>query len=262
MKQITKISAVLLICTGLFYTACKKSETKGTPKTDYRALSRQIALSFNAAISKGSTGFKSSANGSKRVNDISTHLNCGATDFTPYDNTTTVNDTTTTEARRTYFTYICNNNVLNEYQLRDTISLTMSGNGFQDVFHTVQSYNVKALNSGYTASSSNGTIFTGGQQKKINGQGATTAYNNYDTGYTLNNVIVTQTADGPVITGGSATFQGSVSYKNSDTPDGYTGSHTGIIYFLPDNIIKVAFYGENASRYYEINTKTGAVAEM
>jgi hypothetical protein len=266
MKHLTKISAALLICTGLLYSACKKTENKGTAasKTNYLALSKQLALSIKGAMTAGSTGFKSAGTGSKRVNDINSHLNCGAVDFTPYYNVTTVNDTTRTDQRNTYFTYICNDNVLNEYALLDSSKYIESGTGFNNTFNTIQKYNVKALNTGYTVTTSNGLIYTDGMSRKLTSQGGTGDYYGYTTRYGLNNVIVTRTDDGPALTGGSSQFEGTTLYCDSSTDaNGVTEVHNGIIYFLPDNIIKVAFYGPTGlSRYYEINTKTGEAKEL
>jgi hypothetical protein len=266
MKHTTKILAALLICTSLFYSACKKTENKGTVtrKTDYLALSKQIALSFKGAMATGSAGFKTSGTGSRRANDVNSHLNCGATDFTPYYNVTTVNDSTRTDQRNTYFTYICNDNVLNEYALVDSAKYTESGNGFNNTFNTIQKYNVKALNTGYTVSTSNGAIFTDGMSRKLNERGGTTDYYGYTTRYGLNNVIVTRTDDGPSLTGGQSQFEGTTLYRDSSTgAEGVTEVHNGIIYFLPGDIIKVAFYGSNGnSLYFEINTKTGVAIEL
>lgn len=266
MKHISKISAALLLCTGLLYSACKKTETNGTVtrKTDYLALSKQIALSFKGAMATGSAGFKTMGTGSKRVNDISTHLNCGAVDFTPYLSVTTVHDSTLTDQRNTYFTYICNGNVLNEYALVDSAKYTESGTGFNNTFNTIQKYNVKALNTSYTASSSNGSIFIDGMSRKLNARGGTTDYYGYTTRYGLNNVIVTRTNDGPSLTGGQSQFEGTTIYRDATTPaDGVLEIHNGIIYFLPGDIIKVGFFGsDGSSRYYEINTKTGAAVEL
>ncbi|MFD2144854.1 hypothetical protein [Mucilaginibacter antarcticus] len=264
MKHLIKLTAALTIGLSLALSSCKKADStanKPVDRTDYNALSKQIALSFYKSLNSGSRGFKASSTGGRRVN--STGPQCGDVVVTP-TNSIQIGDTTRVVTGNTVFTYLCNGGVLNEYSLADTLRTQETGVGFESIYTTAQNYSTRAVDVSYLKSISNGKMSVGYFQRKVNNNGVTTDQLSWATHYTLVNVAVTQTVDGAVITGGQANFTSTV-YHKDDVIDinGWSDEHIGYITFQGNDIIKVIFgNAQGFTGTYLVNIKTGAAIQL
>jgi hypothetical protein len=261
MKNLTRLTIALVLGLCVAVSACKKSGTApdkpAVDKTDYQALSKHIAVSFYKSLNSGSTGFKASSTGERRV--LSSGPQCGDVVVTPTSYTQT-GDTTRYYTGNSIFTYICNGGVLNEYSLVDTSTTRELSYGFASTYRVVQKYNVRATDNSYLKSASNGTIGVAFVQRMFNNGGVTTDSLTYATQYTLSNVIINRANNEAIVTGGQVTFASSVFHKDNVVDvDGWADEHTGVITFLDNYIIKVTFTQGTYSRSYFINAKTGAV---
>lgn len=249
---------------GLMLSACRKTDSAAdvpTNKTNYQALSKQIALNFYNAVNGGSTGFKANKTGDLRTN--STGPQCGDVVTTPTNWVQTSGDTTSVTNGNRVFTYICNNNILNEYSLADTVSTQVTTTGFKSVYSAAQRYNTRAIDYEYTKSVSTGVISCGYTQRKFNSSNITTDSLNWATHYTLQGVYISHVDNEAVITGGMTTFTSATYHKDIvNDVNGWSEQHHGVISFEGDDTIKVAFMTSSYTGMYLVNIKTGVATKL
>jgi hypothetical protein len=265
MKHLLKLTAAVTLGLCVSLASCKKSDSPAnapaTKTTDYKALSKRIALNLYKSLNTGSAGFKASATGGRKA--LSTGPQCGDVVYSPYNESATSGDTTRYYSGNSVFTYICNGGVMNEYSLVDTATSRELRTGFASTYRVIQKYNTRATNDAYTQSVSNGTIGVAYAQRQSNNGGATTDSLSYATQYQLNSVVVTRSNNQSLVTGGQAVFTASVFHKdNGDDINGYTEAHNGVITFEEGDVIKVTFSTANYSGSFLVNVKTGEVTQV
>lgn len=291
MKHLIKFSAALTLLMSLGLSACKKTGTitdKNTvDKTNYEELSKQIMLSIYNSLKSDTNALKTNSAAQIRTNgtyaDYPLYPHCGDVVIFPtgrvVDN---VGDTTRTTTANRVHTYICNNGLLNEYHLADTVTTRATTSRYKSVYTATQNYNTRndSLKFGVpwpfqAASVSYGQIGVAYTQVKYNSNNTAIDSLVWTTRYTLNNVL-TKTifiehaalAPGVIcactpystlkrrIIGGQATFTGLAYQKdNVNNISGLKQEHTGIITFIDAYTSRVTFFSGGFSSTYEIKTK-------
>lgn len=291
MKYPIKLSVALILIINLALSSCKKieapSDKNAVDKINYEELSKQIAVGIYNSLKSDTNVLKPNSANQLRTNSIYTdypaHPNCGDVVIFPTGHTVeTIGDTTRTTTSNRVHTYMCNNTLLNEYNLADTVIARATASRYKSVYTTTQNYNTRndSLRFGVPlpfqpSSVSYGQIAVGYTQVKYNNSNIATDSLVWATRYTLNNVltktIFNETASfvfvpggfmcacaPPMYTkrrivGGQATFTASAYHKDNLTDaGGVKQEHTGLITFINAYTSRVTFFSGGFSGTYEI----------
>jgi hypothetical protein len=264
MRAIGKVNLALIAGILLWFTACKKTETKPAPASaavNYKNMARQVALNIYNSLSGKNAGskagnpFKMTA-ASKGVAANGINMLCGFRSDTSFSSNLAFGDTSRSIYSSISQIYNCNGNTVNGYTMADTTTTHDNAPSYTASSIVNQQYVVTALNSSYTLVSVTGGIQANLGWAVSGGDNSST----YST-YTLSGVEVSTAVNGlPDVITGQATFYSMIVILGPGTGiDGYFGGTTGTIVFLGNFMAKVSLAQGNT---YLVNMLTGATSQV
>jgi len=261
---------LLLTAFAVVYSSCKKSETIVVKsKTDYAALSGRIAVDLYKSITGQygganiKNGIKAPANiaGNKNVHSLSTLALsplCGYTIDTSYNYNQTVADTSINFTGNFNFVYSCSADIPDGYIVRDSITNTYSGPGFNTPYTVAQDYKVQALDKTYKRVSMNGYNYSSHNYHVLKGQ-QTLGFDYFYSGFKLQDLIVDVSGAIPDVISGTSPFY---NFEYNNLPggpiDGIETATSGTITFLGNYKAEINTGGKN----YMVNLLTGVVTPL
>jgi hypothetical protein len=258
--KLKRIALVMLACSALGYTSCKKSGS--SQAVDNKTVASQIAANLAQTLYSGFGGFNitgglnsptqfgldrnslklklaKSGMGLNSFGDIT----CGMHADTTFSASITVDGGQATVAGTIGYTFACTNNVPSGFTVTDNLKVTMATSQVNGTFNIAENLTLAQVNPGVDTSnlSLNGTA-NFAENAKVSGKSTTMSFN-----YTFNNVIIDQMG---TIASGSANFTTSGSGAQG------TWNASGTITFLGNGSAKVVVNGAT----YTVNLETGAVS--
>jgi hypothetical protein len=277
----TRIPA-LLIAAILFYASCKQAAVNPAANTtDYKALSSQVGLSLYKSLT-GSYGGTNINNGIKPPANVSAAANrnfaaagvnllCGFTADTGYNTKATAGDTAKTFFGHIHFVYLCDNNIVDGYTVKDTVvntedNITQAPNNaifFHNNYSVGQDFTVKALDQTYQLVSLNGTIAASITQTSRSGLASPAVAESVISNYVLTGLTISITNGIADITSGQATFLLRESNSAVINPPGFAGFFSGIILFLGNHKAKLTFFDSNSNKFtFSVDLLTGVATPI
>lgn len=241
----------------IFYTSCKKSETKPAvkPVTDYSSLSKQVALNLVQSLS-GKYGGTNINNGVKAENLTDWSHNgpvlnsiiplCGFVIDTTYNTITTAKDTTKKFSGNFKFTYTCSTDRPDGYRVRDSLVYAATAPQFKNAFTLTQSYVVRALDTTYRHVSTEGSILSE-VNNLIYKQGFSIGYDFSRNAYRLRGLKIDVTGGKADITEGVAEFESTNGYLHDGETVPTQVITSGTITFMGDHKarLRINFTGQS-----------------
>jgi len=278
MKFSFKATLTVLAAAVMLNVSCKKTETiTKTNDTISADISRQIALDLYKSLSGGisttadNTLKTSSVSSNGSIKTFDTEHPCGQVVKTPTSNTITSGDTTRTFKGNSVFTYLCtgyyhNGYNIDAYSLKDTLNTTDVGPGFKNAYSTILSFKVNAIDKDYTHISVEGYSVTNSDKTVIK-NGVNAEFHRISTSYGWNEVIAKRTTGlQPNFLSGTVSFAtfvvDNIGAANPRLEP--TGSYSGYITFLPNDMMKVSYYTNAGTKTkdYLLDIKTGKLTEL
>jgi hypothetical protein len=248
-----KIFAGLLICSTVFYSACKKSSsTSSDPALTPSQVADAVAVNISGSLF-GSTGAFDVSEGLNAPTEFAvkgkvlqdTDPECGLAVDTTVSVTSSGDGETASVSGTLKFNFGCTNGVVTSYTTSDNVSISLKTSSLDFTYKVGEAFTLALTNVADPTSnlSLTGTLGSSGSYQLLTGnKGAGTQVFNY----TLNSLIISQNGAGIV--------SGSASFTTSGTGPQGVWSYSGTITFNNNQTATVTISG----KAYTVNLATGA----